>query len=158
MQLVYFRGNSECGASPWLKDTATLLAMMRKIECSTGLTQIGRVLAQALKETTAQRVRGVVYVRDAFEEALGDVKHDARALGAKETPVFMFQEGEDDKVAKAYMEIAHLTGCVYARFDASFIDQAEGPSRGDYENGRTVCGERRRHQDRNRPCASDTIE
>jgi hypothetical protein len=55
--------------------------MMRKIECSNGLTQIGRVLAHALKETDAQRVRGLVYVGDAFEEALGDLKHDGAAVG-----------------------------------------------------------------------------
>jgi hypothetical protein len=126
VKLIYFRGSDECRASPWLKDTETLLAMMRKIECVTGLTQIGRVLAHALKETQAQRMRGLVYVGDQFEESIGDMRGEATALGKLETPVFMFQEGDDKQVAKAFMEIAHLSGGVYASFDASSPDRLKG--------------------------------
>src|SRR5437763_13573757 len=44
VQLVYFRGFGECKASRWASDAERLGAMMTRIDCRGGHTQIGRVL------------------------------------------------------------------------------------------------------------------
>ena len=55
MQLVYFRGprdlGGECKASCWVSNPADLAALMTKIQCMGGLTQIERVLTAAVHET-----------------------------------------------------------------------------------------------------------
>ena len=45
VQLVYFRGFDECRASRFVADPRALTALMTKIDCRGGQTQIGRVLA-----------------------------------------------------------------------------------------------------------------
>jgi hypothetical protein len=117
VKLVYYRG-LECKASPWVHNQETLLTLMRKISCITGYTQIGRVLSHALKETESSPVRALVFVGDAFEESRRAMREPAAMLGQKGTPVFMFQEGEDYSTAKAFKEIAELSGGLYAAFDA----------------------------------------
>jgi hypothetical protein len=117
VKLVYYRG-VECKASPWVHNQETLLTLMRKISCITGYTQIGRVLSHALKETESSPVRALVFVGDAFEENRRAMREPAAMLGQKGTPVFMFQEGEDYSTAKAFKEIAELSGGLYAAFDA----------------------------------------
>jgi hypothetical protein len=116
VKLVYYRG-LECKASPWVRNQETLLTLMRKISCITGYTQIGRVLSHALKETESSPVRALVFVGDAFEESRRAMREPAAMLGQKGTPVFMFQEGEDYSTAKAFKEIADLSGGLYAAFD-----------------------------------------
>src|SRR5579871_5222637 len=44
VQLVYFRGLSECRASRWVSEPAALAALMEQIDCRGGHTQIRRVL------------------------------------------------------------------------------------------------------------------
>jgi hypothetical protein len=117
VKLVYYRG-LECKTSPWVHNQETLLTLMRKICCITGYTQIGRVLSHALKETESSPVRALVFVGDAFEESRRAMREPAAMLGQKGTPVFMFQEGEDYGTAKAFKEIAELSGGLYAAFDA----------------------------------------
>src|SRR5690606_32917023 len=51
VQLVYFRGFGECRASRFVRDTGSLKELMTRIECRGGTTQIGKVLAHALRET-----------------------------------------------------------------------------------------------------------
>src|SRR5467141_3535095 len=62
VQLVYFRGTrpGECRASPWLRDPIKIASMMAKIDCQTGYTQIGRVLAHALHEADKTAIRAIV--------------------------------------------------------------------------------------------------
>jgi hypothetical protein len=76
VQLVYFRGTrpGECRASPWLRDPAKISAMMAKINCQTGYTRIGRVLAHALREAEKTAIRAVVFVGDAFEEEIDSME------------------------------------------------------------------------------------
>ena len=50
VQLVYFRGFGECRSSKFVTDTAALKRLMTGIDCRGGATQIGKVLAHALKE------------------------------------------------------------------------------------------------------------
>ena len=117
IQLVYFRGLDECGASSWVAQTEKLAALMTKIECRGGHTQIGKVLHHAMAETGRQRVQALVFVGDAMEESIDALCVRAGELGLRGVPAFMFQEGHDANTESAFREIARLTRGAYARFD-----------------------------------------
>jgi hypothetical protein len=117
IQLVYFRGLSECGASQWVADTRKLAQLMSGIDCRGGQTQIGKVLSHARKENEARRVQAMVFVGDAMEEAVDALCAQAGELGLRGVPVFMFQEGGDPVAENAYREIARLSRGAYCRFD-----------------------------------------
>src|SRR5215468_4771413 len=117
VQLLYFRGLNECRASRWVSEPAALAALMEKIECHGGLTQIRRVLSHARAETEKARVQALVYVGDAMEEKIDHLCVTAGELGLRGVPAFMFQEGRDAGVERAYREIARLSHGAYCRFD-----------------------------------------
>jgi hypothetical protein len=117
VQLVYYRGFGECRASKWVSDTAALRDLMTAIDCRGGLTQIGKVLVHARRETQKRRVQAMVFVGDALEEPIDALAAKAGELGILGLPVFVFQEGNDRDVETAYREIARLSGGAYARFN-----------------------------------------
>jgi hypothetical protein len=117
VQLVYYRGFGECRASKWVGDTTALRDLMTAIDCRGGLTQIGKVLAHARRETQKRRVQAMVFVGDALEEPVDALAAKAGELGILGLPVFVFQEGSDRDVEAAYREIARLSGGAYARFN-----------------------------------------
>src|SRR4051794_25521752 len=47
VQLVYYRGGSECRSSQWVSQPERLAALMERIDCRGGHTQIGKVIAHA---------------------------------------------------------------------------------------------------------------
>lgn len=118
VQLVFFRGMNECRASRWVSDPAALARLMTTVSCRGGLTQIGRVLAHAADETKKRRVNAVVYVGDAMEEEIDRLSDTAGKLGLLGVPVFLFQEGHNPDVTRAFTEIARLTKGATCRFDA----------------------------------------
>jgi hypothetical protein len=117
VQLVYFRGFRECRASRFVSQGDGLGAIMSRISCQGGHTQIGRVLSHALDETKAQRVGALVYVGDAMEESVDHLCALAGQLGLLGLKAFMFQEGADPTAKAAFREIARLSGGAYAAFD-----------------------------------------
>lgn len=117
VRLIYFRGLSECRASPWISDTAHLAKLMSTIQCQGGHTQLGRVLSDARREAKESGVRAVVFVGDAMEEQLDALCATAGELGLLKVPCFMFQEGLDPAAETAFREIARLTGGAWCRFD-----------------------------------------
>jgi hypothetical protein len=116
VQLVYYRGMGECRASRWVSDAKQLAALMEKIDCRGGHTQIGRMLAHARTENAGQKVRALVFVGDAMEEKLDDLCAVAGELGLTGVPAFVFQEGDDPVATNAFREIARLTNGAYCRF------------------------------------------
>lgn len=118
VQLVYFRGFSECRSSRWVADPRALTGLMTRIDCRGGQTQIGRVLRHVSKAAGEAPIRALVYVGDAMEEPVDDVCAVAGELGLLGIKAFLFQEGPDPVAARAFQEIARLTGGAYARFDA----------------------------------------
>ena len=116
IQLVYYRGLAECRASPWVAEPARLGALMTRIDCRGGHTQIGKVLAHARRENDKAKVGTLVFVGDAFEEALDDVCARAGELALRNVRAFMFQEGYDAVCEQAFREIARLTRGAYCRF------------------------------------------
>ncbi len=123
VQLVYFRGFSECRASGWVGDPRRLTELMSRIDCRGGHTQIGRVLAHVRDEARRQPVRAFVFVGDAMEEHADDLCALAGELSLVGVKGFMFQEGHDVAATSVFREIARLTGGAYARFDAGSAAQ-----------------------------------
>jgi hypothetical protein len=119
MQLVYFRGLGECRASRFATDGAQLAAMMSKVSCAGGLTQIGKVFGHALKEHETAPVAALVFIGDAFEEEVDEVADLAGRMGLKGIPAFLFQEGSDPVAQRAMQEFARLSGGAWFRFDRS---------------------------------------
>nr|WP_210330580.1 MULTISPECIES: VWA domain-containing protein [unclassified Methylocystis] len=119
VQLVYFRGFGECRASRFVSGGEGLGALMSRIACRGGRTQIGKVLRHALDESRAGRVGALIYIGDAMEERLDALAATAGELGLLGVKTFMFQEGQDSAAQQAYREIARLTGGAYAAFDAT---------------------------------------
>ena len=117
IQLVYYRGSSECQASRWIAQPEQLAGLMERIECRAGETQIGKVLAHAVPETGLLKVQGLVFVGDACEENPDTLSKDAGELGRLGVPAFMFQEGNDQNVERVFRELANLTHGAYSRFD-----------------------------------------
>jgi hypothetical protein len=116
VQLVYYRGISECRASRWISNPEQLAKTMSQIVCNAGTTQIEKVLIHASKESKLLRVSALVFVGDAMEENPDKLAHAASELGRFGVPAFMFQEGADRQVEQVYREIARLTHGAYCRF------------------------------------------
>jgi hypothetical protein len=119
VQLVYFRGLGECRASRFVSGGEGLGALMSRISCRGGRTQIGKVLRHALDESRAGRIGALICIGDAMEEQMDSLAAAAGQLGLLGVKAFMFQEGKDPVAQHAYREIARLTGGAYAAFDAT---------------------------------------
>ncbi len=117
VQLVYFRGFSECQASKWVCDPDALARLMRKVSCEGGLTQIAKVLSHARREAEKTKINALVYVGDCMEEDVDQLARLAGELGLVKVPVFIFHEGRDAKAARAFKEIARLSRGAYVPFD-----------------------------------------
>ncbi len=72
VQLVYYRAE-ECRASKWVSSGDHLGHLMNRIECEAGYTQIGRVLAHALREADKAGVQALVFIGDAMEEPIEEL-------------------------------------------------------------------------------------
>jgi len=116
IQLVYYRGLAECRASPWIAEPRRLGALMSRIDCRGGHTQIAKVLAHARRENDSAKIGALVFVGDAMEESLDDLCAGAGELGLRSVPAFMFQEGYDPVCEQGFREIARLTRGAYCRF------------------------------------------
>ncbi len=123
VQLVYFRGFRECRASQWVSSSDELVEKMVKVRCAGGLTQLNRVLRHAHKEAEKQQVNALVYVGDAFEEAVDRVSDTAGRLGLMGLRCFMFHEGTDPVAGRAFRQVAALSGGAYCSFDAGSAQQ-----------------------------------
>jgi hypothetical protein len=116
VQLIYFRGERECVASTWVNNARSLSAIMSRITCAAGHTQICKVLSHARKENVHKKVNALILIGDACEELPAELYNEARELPI---PAFLFQEGDDERVAKIYREIATITGGASCKFDSS---------------------------------------
>jgi hypothetical protein len=123
VQLVFYRGFDECKASRWLDTAAGLHRAMRRVGCVGGETQIGRVLAHALREAREAKVNALVFVGDAMEEKVDELSRLAGELGLLGVSIFVFHEGGDEVAGRAFREIARLSGGAYCPFDSGSAEQ-----------------------------------
>src|SRR5262245_15679881 len=123
MQLVFYRGLSECRGSRWISDSRQLAKTMSSIMCRAGETQIEKVLIHGKKENKLLQVSALVFVGDAMEENPDALAHEASELGRLGVPAFMFQEGHNREVEQIFRKIARLTHGAYCRFDSGAARQ-----------------------------------
>lgn len=123
VQLNYFRGFGECRSSKWVGDGAKLRGFMGRIRCQGGRTQIKKVFANARREHKRQAIDALVFIGDAMEENVDVLCSKAGELGMLGVPLFIFQEGRDATVERAFREFARLTKGAYARFDQSSAEE-----------------------------------
>jgi hypothetical protein len=116
IQLVFYRG-SECRASKWVASGEYLAQRMNDIKCRTGMTQIGRVLEHTLRQAEQAPVQALVFIGDAMEEKIEELAIMAGNLGKAGVPIFMFQEGRDSAVRKAFRLLALKSGGAYFEFN-----------------------------------------
>ncbi|MEP9378095.1 VWA domain-containing protein [Aquabacter sp. CN5-332] len=116
VKLVYYRGTDECRTSNWVSDPHVLGALMKRIDCRGGLTQISRVLGHLSQEVERSGVKAAVFVGDAMEENPAALCDKAGKLGLMGLRLFMFQEGEDARVEGVFKEMARLSGGAWCRF------------------------------------------
>ena len=122
VQLIYFRGLSECRASKFVIDTQKLGSLMSGLTCQGGLTQIGKVFRRSLQEHAEKKVSAVIFIGDAMEEGVDALAALAGEMGLRGLPIFLFQEGHDPKVEVAFKEFARLSRGGWFRFDRSSPD------------------------------------
>jgi hypothetical protein len=121
VQLVYYRGpeghpEGECRASRWYDSPVYLTKAMSSIVCRAGHTQIARVLAHVRQEAIRSKINAMVFVGDACEESRDALVQLAADLGRLGVPVFLFQEGHNQKAEQIFREIAQLTHGAHCRF------------------------------------------
>ncbi len=123
IQLCYYRGQAGFTATPWLRRPEDLKRRMCEVSCLGGMTQIGRVLSHALRETKQRRVDALVFVGDCVEESVGQLCRQAGELKMHGVPLFLFQEGDDPVAERAFRKMAQLTGGAYCPFNAGSARQ-----------------------------------
>ncbi len=117
VQLVYFRGFGESRASPFVANARALRDLMVKIDCRSGQTQIGKVLAHVRREAEKRPVAALAYVGDAMEENPDHLCKIAGEIGLLGVRAFMFHEGREAAAERTFREIARLTGGAYLPFN-----------------------------------------
>jgi hypothetical protein len=123
VQLIYFRGFGECQSSKWVSNPTALAALMTKVGCRGGYTQIRKILAHIKREQAKGKINAVVYVGDAFEENIDQLCQTAGEIGLLGVPMFMFLEGRDSIAERAFRELARLTSGAFCRFDEGSAHQ-----------------------------------
>jgi hypothetical protein len=120
MQVIYFRGPIEVGASRWSGDARELQSFMARIRCEGGETKYARAFARVRQEHQQQPINAVVVIGDMLEEAPGTLYDGIAGLGV---PFFCFLEGQDPDLRAAFQELARLSKGAYCAFDAGAIAQ-----------------------------------
>ncbi len=123
VQLVYYRGLMDFGASPWLGDADRVVNLMRSVNVLGGPTQIERVLKHVVAESKRRKVNAVVFIGDAVEELPDQIMVAAGELGLRGVPVFVFHEGGLEPAGSVFRQIAQLTRGAYSSFDANSPQQ-----------------------------------
>lgn len=118
IQLCYYRGLGEFYASPWGSQAGRLHDEMASVHCAPGYTQLDALLKHCLREHRQQRLQAVIFIGDALEESVDALCGLAGECGLLKLPLFLFQEGDDPDVARAFKRLSRLSGGAYATFDS----------------------------------------
>lgn len=123
VQLAWYRGLAEFHAGPWTASADALVGQLKAVDCLGGETQIAKVLRHLLAETGRARVNAGVFVGDCMEESVDTLCGLAGELGVLGVPLFLFHEGDDPVAARAFRQMARLSGGACCRFDAGSAAQ-----------------------------------
>ena len=124
VQLAYYRDTDECRVSKWFSSGEQLAQLMNKIDCRAGATQIARIWRHTLRENEKGPVQALIFIGDAMEEQLDPLASLAGELGRAGVPIFLFHEGRDGAVRKAFRLLALKSGGKYFEFDPNKLRAA----------------------------------
>ena len=123
VQLVYYRGVMDFGASPWIGNAEQIVRLMQSVSVLGGATQIERVLRHAAAEAKRGKVNALVFIGDAVEELPDQIAAAAGEVSLRGVPVFVFHEGGLEPAGSVFRQIAHITRGAYSSFDANSPQQ-----------------------------------
>jgi hypothetical protein len=123
IQMAWYRGFANFRTTPWLSNSADLVGYMESVRCLGGQTQIENILDHALDEAGRKKINALVFVGDCVEEDVDRLCGLAGKMGLLGIPAFIFQEGDEPFAARAFGQIAELTGGAHCRFDLSSAQQ-----------------------------------
>ena len=123
VQLVYYRGLMDFGASPWINNADRVIGLMRGVDVVGGNTQIERLMKHAGEEAKRGKVNALVFIGDAVEESADLIIAAAGHLALRGVPVFICHEGELEPAGSVFRQIAEITKGAYSSFDASSPQQ-----------------------------------
>ena len=118
VQLVYYRGLLDFGASPWLQNAESMINLMRSVSVLEGQTQILRVLRHTTEEAKRGKVNALVFIGDAMEESADALIGAAGELALRGVPAFIFHEGGEEPAGSVFRRIATMTHGAYCQFNA----------------------------------------
>ena len=76
-----------------------------------------RVLEHTIHESILHPVRALVFIGDAFEEDLNELRDLASRLALHGVPAFVFHEGADPTAEAAFATLAKITGGAHVPFE-----------------------------------------
>lgn len=124
LQLCFFRGFGEFSASAWLNDPASLKQQLSLVSCAGGATQIARLIRHYLYEADQSKaLKALVFIGDAVEEPIDELRGLAVQCRLKELPLLLFQEGRDASASEAFKLMATLSGGAHLQFDDTSSDK-----------------------------------
>ena len=118
VQLVYYRGLMDFGASPWMNNADHMIRLMRGVGVVGGQTQIERMLRHAVGESQNGKINALVFIGDAVEEPSDLILAAAGHLALRGVRVFIFHEGGLEPAGSVFRQIASVTRGAYSVFDA----------------------------------------
>ena len=119
-----FRGFGEFSASAWLNDPASLKQQLSQVSCAGGATQIARLIRHYLYEADQSKaLKALVFVGDAVEESIDELRGLAVQCRLKDLPLLLFQEGRDASASEAFKLMATLSGGAHLQFDDTSSDK-----------------------------------
>jgi len=123
VQLVFYRGFSQCNASKWTDSSEIFGKIMSSVNVLPGRTQIERILRHAINQSEKKLINALIFIGDAMEEDIDILSDLAGRLGLRGVPIFIFHEGGFEPAASAFRHIAMLSGGAYSPFDTSSPDK-----------------------------------
>ncbi|MBT3791281.1 MAG: VWA domain-containing protein [Alphaproteobacteria bacterium] len=123
IQMAWYRGFANFRTTPWLSNSRDLVGFMGSVRCLGGQTQIEKILDHALDEAAKGKINALVFVGDCVEEDVDRLCGLAGKMGLLGIPAFIFQEGDEPFAARAFGQIAELSGGAHCRFDLSSAQQ-----------------------------------
>jgi Mg-chelatase subunit ChlD len=120
MQIVFFRGANEVGASTWTSNARELQHFMGRVRCEGGHTKYARAFARVREEHQRKSISAVIVIGDDLEEEPRMLYDAIAGLGV---PFFLFQEGDNSQTRAAFEKIRDLTKGAYCAFNTGAIAQ-----------------------------------
>ncbi len=117
LQVLWFRGFGELKKTPWSADGTQLARLMSGVTCKAGQTQIERCLRELLRQSGEQQINAVVYVGDCCEEPANKLLQLAGKLGLINTPLFIFQDGQNPRAAQVFEQMSKRSGGAFCQLD-----------------------------------------